>query len=119
MLKKIKTVKQKKYKDLSETFMKLWAGRLPIPTREYVFHPIRRWRFDVAWPDLKLAVELHGAVFASGRHTRGIGMINDCEKNNSAQLLGWNILVYTGQDLKTKPEQVVSEVEAFLQTKMQ
>ena len=109
-----KAVTKKKYKDLSETFMSLWGDRKPIPTREYHFHPIRKWRFDIAWPDIKLAVELHGAVFAAGRHSRGMGMSNDCEKNNSAQLLGWNILVYTGQDLKVKPLQIIDEVEAFL-----
>ena len=87
--------KPKKYKDLSETFVKLWGDRLPVPTREYVFHPIRKWRFDIAWPSIKLAVELHGAVFAAGRHTRGVGITKDSEKMNAAIFLGWRVLVYT------------------------
>ena len=107
----------KKKSDLSDGFMKLWGDREPVPTREYKFHPIRKWRFDLAWPSLKLAVELHGAVFAAGRHTRGVGISNDAEKMNAAQMIGWNVLVYTSLDLKVKPVQVIEEIEAFLATK--
>ena len=112
-----KIAAKKKYKDLSETFILLWGDRKPIPTREYHFHPVRKWRFDIAWPDIKLAVELHGAVFAAGRHTRGAGMRGDCEKMNSAIFLGWSVLVYTSLDLKIKPVQIIEEVSAFLSAK--
>ena len=104
-------------KDLSDKFLGLWGTRQPVPVREYRFHPIRKWRFDIAWPSLKLAVELHGAVFAAGRHTRGIGLTNDCEKMNSAIFLGWSVLVYTSLDLQRKPVQVVEEIEALLAVK--
>jgi hypothetical protein len=50
---------------------------LPVPVLEHVFHPTRKWRFDLAWPDLmrpysaigtlapgpKLAVEIDGGTF--------------------------------------------------------
>ena len=101
-------------KDLSDTFITLWGTRQPAPTREYKFHPIRKWRFDLAWPDIKLAVELHGAVFAAGRHTRGMGITGDAEKMNSAIFLGWDVLVYTSLDIQRKPVQVVEEVANFL-----
>jgi very-short-patch-repair endonuclease len=117
MEKNLKEIKKKKYKDLSDVFISLWGDRIPVPVREYHFHPIRRWRFDIAWPDVKLAVELHGAVFAMGRHSRGAGMGKDCEKSNSAQMLGWNILTYTNVDLREKPEQIIDEVAAFLACK--
>lgn len=71
---------------------------LPEPEIEVRFHPIRKWRFDLGWPDEKIAIEIHGAVYAGGRHTRGKGFENDREKMNEAQLQGWKVFEYsTGQ----------------------
>ena len=58
---------------------------------EYRFHPVRRWQFDFAWPDLMVAAEVEGGVFVGGRHTRGIGFVKDCEKYNTATELGWSV----------------------------
>lgn len=78
--------------------------KLPVPMSEVRFHPIRRWRFDLGWPNEKIAVEVHGAVFAHGRHTRGQGFEEDREKMNEAQLMGWTVLEYsTGQVKEGKP----------------
>jgi hypothetical protein len=33
-----------------------WAG-LPVPVAEYHFARPRRWRFDWAWPERKVAVD--------------------------------------------------------------
>lgn len=63
--------------------------------REHRFHPHRLWRFDFAFPNYILAVEIDGATNAEGRHTRGAGFAADCEKMNAATLLGWRILRYT------------------------
>lgn len=72
--------------------------KLPAPDLEIRFHPIRKWRFDLGWSSKKVAVEVHGAVYQQGRHTRGAGFENDREKMNEAQLLGWKVLEYsTGQ----------------------
>lgn len=68
---------------------------LPEPVREYRFHPTRRWRFDFAWMEVKLAVEVDGGAYAQGRHTRGKGFENDCTKINTAVLMGWRVLRYT------------------------
>jgi very-short-patch-repair endonuclease len=63
--------------------------------REYRFCD-RRWRFDFAWPAGKrLAVEVDGATWINGRHTRGKGYEKDCEKLNEAAILGWKILRFT------------------------
>jgi very-short-patch-repair endonuclease len=68
--------------------------------REYRFHPVRRWRFDFAFPDEMLAVEVEGITYYGknkdgsmklGRHQTGKGMENDLEKYDEAMRLGWNI----------------------------
>lgn len=71
---------------------------LPAPELEVRFHPVRKWRFDLAWRDKMVAMEVDGAVYTNGRHTRGLGFEADCEKTNEAQLMGWKVLRYsTGQ----------------------
>ncbi len=68
---------------------------------EHRFHPKRRWRFDYAWPALKLAVEVHGGVFRQGRHNRGQGFTSDREKMNEATLLGWRVLEVTSEQVRS------------------
>lgn len=74
---------------------------IPIPCREYRFAVPRRWRFDFAWPESKLAVEIEGAVFANGRHTRGSGFTADCEKYNAAAMKGWKVLRFTREHIES------------------
>lgn len=74
----------------------LGAG-LPRPETEYVFHPTRGWRFDYAWPDAMLAVEIEGGTHKGGRHVRAEGYRRDCEKYNAAIALGWRVLRYTSE----------------------
>ena len=76
--------------------MQIRVTGLPAPVTEYRFAPPRRWRFDFAWPDLMLAVEVEGAVWARGRHTRGAGYSADVEKYNAAVMGGWRLLRFTG-----------------------
>lgn len=71
---------------------------LPEPVREYRFDERprpRRWRFDFAWPDLRVAVEVEGGVWSGGRHTRPAGYSSDAEKYSEAALQGWLVLRYT------------------------
>lgn len=72
---------------------------LPAPQAEYRFHPIRRWRFDYAWPDYKMALEVEGGVWIRGRHNRASGFLKDMEKYNAAAVLGWRILRCVPDDL--------------------
>lgn len=65
------------------------------PESEYRFHPTRKWRFDYAFPDHKIAVEIEGGVWVQGRHTRGSGFVKDMEKYNAAAELGWRVLRYS------------------------
>lgn len=70
-------------------------GGLPEPQREYRFHGERRWRFDLAWPELRLAVEVDGGAWVNGRHNRASGWMRDQEKLNEACVLGWRVLHVT------------------------
>ncbi|MCC6475013.1 MAG: hypothetical protein IT514_14870, partial [Burkholderiales bacterium] len=56
------------------------AFSLPPPVAEHRFHETRRWRFDWAWPDHRVAIEIEGGVWTAGRHTRGQGFLADIEK---------------------------------------
>lgn len=64
---------------------------IPKPEREYRFNRFRKWRFDYAWPQHKIALEIEGGVWVSGRHIRPTGFIKDIEKYNSAAVLGWKV----------------------------
>lgn len=66
-----------------------------IPEREVRFHPTRDWRFDLAWPDRKFAVEADGGTWTKGGHVRGKHFESDCEKGNEAILLGWRVMHVT------------------------
>lgn len=66
--------------------------------KEHKFHDVRKWRFDYAFPDQKVAVEVDGAVWTQGRHTRGAGYVNDLEKLNTAASMGWLVLRITTDD---------------------
>ena len=65
------------------------------PEREYRFSNARRFRFDFAWPEEKVACEVQGGVWVGGRHNRGKGYENDCDKLNLSQLEGWLLLYVT------------------------
>lgn len=72
----------------------------PDYLREHRFHPKRRWRFDFAWPELMVAVEIEGGTWGKSRHTTGTGFEKDCEKYNNATLLGWSVFRFTGDQVK-------------------
>jgi len=78
------------------------AETLSVPSREYRFAPPRRWRFDFAWPAIKLAVEVEGGTWSGGRHTRGAGFAKDCEKYNAAASLGWRVLRFTKEMIEDR-----------------
>jgi hypothetical protein len=71
------------------------------PEQEFRFHPVRKWRFDLAWPELKVALERHGSTWTRGHHTRGAGFRDDREKMNTAQTMGWLVIEATADMLKS------------------
>jgi len=99
---------------------------LPEPDTEIQFCPGRKWRLDMGYVPEKLAIAIQGAVWgpqvhchkcgvlvrkrtergwvpvreAGGRHVRGDGFENDCEKYSRAALLGWRILFATPKAIR-------------------
>jgi len=84
-------------------------AKLPTPICEYEFAKAkgRKWRFDVAFPDKGIAVEIEGVTyqrgsgFLGGRHVSVKGFKGDIEKYATAFALGWSIL-------RVLPEHVTS-----------
>ena len=76
------------------------AFQIAAPAEELRFSPPRRWRFDYAWPQHKIALEVEGGVWTGGRHTTGTGFVRDMEKYNTAALLGWRIFRCQPRDLQ-------------------
>jgi very-short-patch-repair endonuclease len=84
--------------------LQLSRARVPVqPEIQHVFAPPRRWRFDFAWPDHKVACEVDGGRFLVRRTAAGLKPVgqhmrdSDYEKLNEAQLLGWTVLRVTSK----------------------
>lgn len=86
-----------KAKETLETW--LIYGNLGTWIAEFRFHPTRRWRFDWANVEAKVAVEYDGLTGATAFNRKGdessvghvsvSGVMRDAAKINEAQLLGW------------------------------
>lgn len=92
----------------AEERMAEWLDEAGYPyTRQWRFHPIRRWRFDFVLghqpaphgngktiESMKLAIEVEGGQFTGG-HKRGKAADSDTQKFNEATLRGWRVLRFT------------------------
>jgi len=74
---------------------------IPAPVLECSFHPNRKWRFDLAWPEWRVAVEIEGGVWKIGRHQRPRGFQGDLDKYNYAAIIGWFVLRFSVKDVET------------------
>jgi len=110
----------KKRTPLSETFLCYWnllaPSDTPPPTQEHRFCE-RKWRFDCAWINLKVAVECDGMVWQAGggRHNTDA----DRDKINTATLLGWRILRFSGAQIKKKPQECINMTVALIKNQVQ
>lgn len=80
--------------------------------REYRFHSVRKWRADLAWPLVRLLVEVDGGRWAAGggRH----GGDADYEKLNAATLGGWRVLRFTTRQVSHDPAGCVATIREAL-----
>ena len=76
----------------------IFDGRFGPLLREWAFaHPTRRWRFDFAFPTLRVAIEVEGGVHSGGRHVTGAGYESDLDKYNEAASRGWTLFRVSGK----------------------
>lgn len=102
-------------------FYHIKAVKLPTPLREYRFHDDRKWRFDFAYPQYMLAIEVEGithygknadGTMKLGRHQTGKGIEADLEKYQAAMLLGWNVYRCSGRMIKSG--EAIQTIETLL-----
>jgi len=78
----------------------LTGAGLPLPAPEYRFHATRRWRFDFAWIEERVALEIDGGTYqANSAHRSVKDSLKDMDKFNAATALGWRVI-------HARPEQV-------------
>ena len=126
--------------DKKGLFLQIWNApgdlfsRSEVPVEEYRFAgDLRRpetghvymFRFDFAWPQYKLAVEVDGGTSMVRRTKRGqliaIGshaQDSDYEKINLAAELGWTVLRYTVKMLRKNPAPCAIQVRKIMLQKM-
>lgn len=95
-----KTAQKPRKQPKTDIFTSICKSDLKIEVvKEYKFHPTRKWRYDYAVPEYKIALEVEGGVWTKGRHTRPQGFLGDIEKYNAGTLLGWRIFRVTPDEL--------------------
>jgi hypothetical protein len=96
---------------------------LPKPALEYRFVTFRDWRFDLAFIEQKLAVEIQGGNFGGklcpackrrpgGRHNSPEAMREEYEKLAHAAIRGWRVIVLMPEQVR--PETGLSWIERAL-----
>lgn len=79
----------------------LRAAKIGGWKREVAFKRERRWRFDFAFLEEKVAIEVEGgqSIQGGGRHQRSGGFALDCLKYAEAAILGWTVLRFTSSQV--------------------
>lgn len=117
--------KRGKVKDDKTGFLIIWRAyrpHAPMPETEYRFHTKRRWRFDYAWPEKRVAVEIDGGFYMTGYNPKTGGYTpigghtkdTDREKQNMAVEMGWRVLHYSPQMLRADPVGVCDQIMRVL-----
>ncbi|MCE6006365.1 DUF559 domain-containing protein [Acinetobacter soli] len=69
--------------------------------QEYKFHAERNWRADFLITGTKILIEVEGGIWSGGRHTRAKGYLGDMEKYNAAAVMGFKVLRFDTQQVKS------------------
>ena len=69
--------------------------------QEFKFHPERKWRADFHLIGKKILIEVEGGIWSGGRHTRGKGYIGDIEKYNAATMMGYQVIRFSTDQVKS------------------
>lgn len=88
----IRTGISPKSSNLENKFLLYWNGLGgPSLVPEFKFKSDRKWRSDFCHEPTKTLIEIEGGIW-NGRHTRGTGFSNDCDKYLEAFLLGYSVI---------------------------
>jgi very-short-patch-repair endonuclease len=97
-----KRARQNKQPSEGESVMALHLRTASIPfVMEFKFCPSRKWRSDFHISNSRVLIEVEGGTWSGGRHTRGKGYQNDCEKYSWAAAHGWVVLRFTTAQVKS------------------
>lgn len=100
--KKRRSVKGQRVQSVGEVTLARDLRALKIVfEQEYKFHPERNWRADFLITGTKILIEVEGGIWSGGRHTRGKGFIADMEKYNAAAVMGFKVLRFDTQQVKS------------------
>ena len=69
--------------------------------QEFKFHQRRKWRADFHLKGRMILIEVEGGIWSGGRHTRGKGYIGDMEKYNAAAMLGYQVIRFSTEQVKS------------------
>jgi very-short-patch-repair endonuclease len=88
---------------------------LPKPKRQYEIRDRGKLiaRVDLAYPELRLAIEADGYRYHSGR----AAWQRDLVRRNALTNQGWRLLHVTWEDLRSRPAEVVDEIAAAVSLK--
>ena len=73
-------------------------------------HPVAGFRVDVAFPELKVAIEIDGLAF----HSDAEDFQHDRSRQNAIALAGWQVLRFTWLDLTEYPDRVIAVIRAAI-----
>lgn len=101
----MKSSKEKKY-PCKNAYTKIYESQVGEECwAEFPFHPTRKFRFDYAFPRVKIAVEVDGGLFNAymgkhaGRHSGGMGQKTDMEKGNLACADDWLVFHFIPDEM--------------------
>ncbi len=80
---------------------RLERAGLPLGEAQVQGIPGRKFTFDRAWPDQKIAVDVNGGTFARMGHSTGVGIERDSEKACLAALAGWRYFPVTRKQIES------------------
>mgnify|MGYP000526499589 CR=1 FL=1 len=95
-----RSIKEKKEFEsyMEDIFKTNWDKYVGIHIHvQHKFHPTREYRFDFAFPEIKLAIEMQG--YGPG-HASFVEMVSDYNRHNEAVALGWTILYFMQPHIK-------------------
>jgi very-short-patch-repair endonuclease len=86
---------------------------IPDPEREFVFASPRKFRFDFAWPQQRVALEVDGGRWQpnGGRHASD----TDKEKQNIACARGWRVMHVSPAMIRDDPCAILAQLAQALE----